>query len=151
VPLDPYAAAALRQWRTDQKAERLAHPAWTGWAHSCGRRLKPRQYVCPDCMLPAKPDLLVFAQPDGRPVDSTQDWEDWAAILREAGVDHYGIHTATRHQAATMMLESGVDIRVVQEVMRHASPDFTRRTYQHVRVKLRQDAVAELGRALRGR
>jgi integrase len=149
IPLGPYAAAALKQWRADQLAERLAHPAWRGWAHDCGRRLKPRQYVCPDCMLPAQPGLLVFAQPNGMPVDFATDWQDWSDLLEVAGLPHYGLHTGTRHGTATMLLEEGTDIRVVQEIMRHASPDFTRRTYQHVRAKLRREAADTMDRRLR--
>ena len=151
VPLPPMAAAALRQWRTDQKAERLAHPAWRGWAHTCGRRLKPKQWVCPDCMMPAKPDLVVFTNPDGSPVDYRRDWQDWSDLLEAAGLEHYGLHTGTRHGTATALLEEGVDIRVVQEIMRHASPDFTRKTYQHVRQKLRREAADVMNRRMGGR
>lgn len=152
VPLPRYAALALKQWHTEQKEERLAHPAWTGWAHQCGKRLKPKQYVCPNCMMPARPDLLVFAQPNGLPVDPRGDWQDWSDLLEAAGLEHYGLHTGTRHGTATMLLEEGTDIRVVQEIMRHASPDFTRRTYQHVRAKLRREAADAIDRRLsRGR
>lgn len=150
VPLPRPAAAALRQWRSDQKAERLAHPAWTGWVHSCGRRMKPRQYVCPDCAMPAAPDLLVWTQPGGMPVDSRRDWQDWSELLEAAGLEHYALHTGTRHGTATMLLEEGVDIRVVQEIMRHSSPDFTRRTYQHVRRQLRREGSDALSRRLGG-
>lgn len=150
IPLGPGGAVALRQWRTDQKAEQLAHPDWKGWAHTCGRRLRARQYVCPDCMLPARPGLLVFAQPDGTPTDFVTDWRDWSGLLEAAGAEHIGTH-GTRHGTATMLLEAGTDIRVVQEIMRHASPDFTRRTYQHVRAKLRREAADTMDRVLRGR
>jgi len=150
VPLPRYSALMLQQWRTDQKAERLAHPEWTGWAHSCGRRLKPKQYVCPDCMMPARPDLVVFTNPDGTPVDHRRDWQDWSDLLEAAGLEHYGLHEGTRHSTATMLLEEGEDIRVVQEIMRHASPDFTRKTYQHVRQKLRRQAADTLNRRMSG-
>lgn len=148
VPLPRMSALALRQWRTDQKAERLACADWQGWVHSCGRKLKPRQYVCTDCMMPAKPDLLVFTWPDGAPVDYRRDWQDWSDLLEAAGLEHYGLHTGTRHATATMLLEEGTDIRVVQEIMRHASPDFTRRTYQHVRQKLRREAADAIDRRM---
>lgn len=148
VPLPRFAALMLRQWRTDQKAERLACPEWQGWAHDCGKRLKPRQYVCTDCMKPAKPDLLVFTRPNGLPVDPRADWGDWGELLETAGVERYGLHTGTRHGTATALLEEGVDIRVVQEIMRHASPDFTRKTYQHVRQKLRSEAAGMLDRRM---
>lgn len=149
VPLPRFAALMLRQWRTEQKEERLAlGPEWEGWAHSCGKRIKPRQYVCTDCQAPAKPDLLVVTQPNGHPVNPRADWGDWGALLEEAGVERYGLHTGTRHGTATALLEEGVDIRVVQEIMRHASPDFTRKAYQHVRQKLRTEAASALNRRM---
>jgi integrase len=150
IPLARYAALTLRQWRTDQKEERLAAgPDWRGWAHTCNRRLKPRQQVCPDCMMPARPGLLVFADQLGRPVDVKQDWLDWGELLETSGLPHYRVHD-TRHGTATMLLEEGEDIRVVQEIMRHASPDFTRKTYQHVRAKLRRQAADSIDRRLSG-
>src|SRR5579875_1183183 len=100
-------------------------------------------------MMPARPDLLVFTQPDGRPVDPRADWQDWSDLLAGLGIDHVGTH-GNRHGLATMLLEDGTDIRVVQELMRHASPDFTRRAYQHVRVKLRREAADAIERRLRG-
>jgi integrase len=140
VPLAPFAVAALRQWRTDQKAERLAHPAWEGWAHGCGRRLRRGDLVCPACMAPARPDLLVFTQPSGHPVDARRDWQDWQDILAAAGAaDRYGTH-ANRHGLATALLEDGMEIRYVQEIMGHSAPDFTRRAYAHVRQKPRDAA-----------
>lgn len=152
VPLPRFAALMVRDWRKAQKEERLAlGPKWTGWEHGCGRRLRPKQYVCPDCMLPASADLLVFARPGGTPVDRKYDWEDWSALLEAAGLPHYNPHTGTRHQVATALLEEGQDIRVVQEIMRHASPDITRRLYQHVRPKMRAAAASALERRMGGR
>lgn len=150
VPLTPYAAAALRQWRLGQKAERLAHPAWRGWAHSCPRLARPGEHVCPACMLPFSPGLLVFANPDGSPVDAARDWDDWSGLLAEAGLPHYRVHDA-RHYTASTLLAEGIDVRVVQELMRHSTPDFTRRVYQHVRRQLRSDAADAIERAHRGR
>jgi integrase len=152
IPLAPYAAAALRQWRKDQAAERLAHPGWRGWAHddrSCNRRPRPGQHVCPGCMLPAEPGLLVFSRPDGLPVDPRADWQDWSDLLEAAGLPHYRVHDS-RHGLATMLLEDGMDVRVVQEIMRHSTPDFTRRAYQHVRPHLKRDAADAIERRLRG-
>jgi hypothetical protein len=57
---------------------------------------------------------LVFAQPNGRPIQPRHDWEAWKALLASAGVRDARLHDA-RHTAATLLLEQGVDIRVVQE------------------------------------
>lgn len=154
VPLAPYAAAGLAQWRKDQKAERLAFgEGYGGWEHdpgACPRRPRLGEHVCPGCFLPARPGLLVFTQPSGRPVDSRRDWQDWSDLLEEAGVEHKRVHDG-RHGVATMLLEAGMDIRVVQEIMGHSSPDFTRRTYQHVRQVLKRTAADAIERRMTGR
>ncbi|MET9317703.1 tyrosine-type recombinase/integrase [Kribbella sp. NPDC003505] len=52
-----------------------------------------------------------------------------------------------RHTAATLLLEQGVDIRVVQEVLGHSTLAVTKR-YTHVTSKLADDAAAKVGKAL---
>jgi hypothetical protein len=39
---------------------------------------------------------LVWCQPNGRPIDTRSDWEDWKAILREAGVLSGGVKGGRR-------------------------------------------------------
>lgn len=59
---------------------------------------------------------LVFCQPNGRPIDPRADLADWYQILAEAGLPRAGSHVA-RHTAATMLLDSGLDISAVQQAM----------------------------------
>jgi integrase len=94
-------------------------------------------------------DRLVFARPDGRPVDSKADWQDWQNLLADLGLRHYRVHDL-RHATATFLLEAGEDIRVVQAIMGHATPDFTRRAYQHVRPVMKRRAAETLDDYLRG-
>jgi site-specific recombinase XerD len=56
------------------------------------------------------------------------------------------LHDA-RHTAATLLLEQGVDIRVVQEILGHSSLAVTKR-YAHVTSKLAEDAADKMGKAL---
>jgi integrase len=153
VPLPPYAAAELAAWRKIQKEEKLAAGSrWGRWHHldeDCPRRPRARELVCPGCSRPARPGLLVWTQPSGLPVDARQDWGDWSGLLGDAGVEHSRIHDG-RHYVATALLEDGHDVRVVQEIMGHSTPDFTRRQYQHVRVKLKRDAADAMERRMRG-
>ena len=150
IPIGRMAALALKRQRQAQLEERLAAgPAWTGWAHTCRRQPRRREVVCPDCRAPFRADALAFTQPNGRPIDDHADWEDWSALLAGVGLDHYRIHDG-RHGAATSLLEGGVDIRVVQELLGHATPDFTRRAYQHVRPALKRQAADVLGRKMWG-
>ncbi|MCU1691033.1 MAG: Integrase [Frankiales bacterium] len=74
---------------------------------------------------------LVFAQPNGRPIDSRRDWKSWKDLLAAAGVRDARLHDA-RHTAATLLLEQGVDVRIVMEVLGHANVQLTQNTYQHV-------------------
>jgi integrase len=91
---------------------------------------------------------LVFAQPNGRPIDPRDDWEEWAGILRSAGLPHHGVH-AMRHSAATIALDEGIALAVVQEMLGHSDIRVTR-GYTHVGHPLAEDAAQRMGRALFG-
>jgi site-specific recombinase XerD len=69
---------------------------------------------------------LVFAEPDGRPVNPRKDWQEWKNLLKAAGLRDARPHDA-RHTAAALLLEQGVDIRVVQELLGNASLAVTKR------------------------
>ena len=88
---------------------------------------------------------FVFARPDGRPIDPSDDNSAWHAALSAAGMPQTKLHAA-RHTAATLLLEAGVDGRVVQQIVGHSTVAMSRR-YQHVSTTLAGDAlgaVAEL-------
>ncbi|WP_180903824.1 tyrosine-type recombinase/integrase [Nonomuraea indica] len=89
---------------------------------------------------------LVWCMPDGSPID-TGDWDEWKEILKEADIDKDArVHDA-RHTAATLLLEQGVDIRVVQAVLGHSQLSTTKR-YTHITETLATEAAARLGHAL---
>jgi site-specific recombinase XerD len=67
-------------------------------------------------------------------------------MLRMAGLRNARPHDA-RHTAATLLLEQGVDIQVVQEILGHSSLAVTKR-YTHVTSKLAEDAATRMGQAL---
>ncbi|WP_425551143.1 tyrosine-type recombinase/integrase [Actinoallomurus vinaceus] len=89
---------------------------------------------------------LVFCQPNGRPIDPRHDWDAWAGLLRSAGLPHYRVHAA-RHTAATLLLEQGVALAVVQEILGHSDIRVTR-GYTHVASPLVHDAAQRIGQAL---
>ena len=91
---------------------------------------------------------LVFAQPDGRPIDPRDDWEEWSDVLKAAGLPHHGVH-AMRHSAATIALDEGIALAVVQEMLGHSDIRVTR-GYTHVGHPLAEDAAERMGRALFG-
>lgn len=89
---------------------------------------------------------LVFAQPDGSPVDPRQDWAEWKELLREAGIREVRVHDV-RHIAGTLLVAQGVHIRAVQEILGHSDVRTTE-GYTHVASKIARDAAARMGRAL---
>lgn len=92
---------------------------------------------------------LVFCQEDGRPIDPRRDWADWLDILTEAGVSGSGTHLV-RRSAATILLELGEDIAVVQEVLGHTDIRTTR-GYTKVTVGLTRRAAETMDEGLFGR
>jgi len=89
---------------------------------------------------------LVFCQVNGTPVDPRDDWEDWKALLRAAGVRDARVHDG-RHTAGTLLMEQGVDLRVIQEIFGHSDSRVTE-IYTHVGSRLAHDAAARMSRAL---
>jgi site-specific recombinase XerD len=114
----------LRAHRRAQNAERLAAgTTWNDWD-------------------------LVFCSPAGLPINPHDDWEDWRSLLAAAGVREARVHDA-RHTAGTLLLEQGVDIRVVQQVLGHSQLSQTQR-YTHPTAELTRHAADQIGEALWG-
>lgn len=89
---------------------------------------------------------LCFPNSLGKPIEPRDDWEHWKWLCKAAGVREARLHDA-RHTAATLMLEQGVDIRVVQEILGHSTLAVTKR-YTHVTSRLAREAAQRMERAL---
>ncbi|HEV2640235.1 MAG TPA: tyrosine-type recombinase/integrase [Actinocrinis sp.] len=89
---------------------------------------------------------LCFPNSLGRPAEPRDDWEAWKNLCKVAGVRDARLHDA-RHTAATLLLEQGVDIRVVQEILGHSTLAVTKK-YTHVTSRLARDAAARMANAL---
>ena len=70
-----------------------------------------------------------------------------AALVR-AGITRRIRPYDLRHLAASAMLDAGADLKSVSEILGHASPDMTLRTYQHTSTTLRREAIGRLGNPL---
>jgi integrase len=92
-------------------------------------------------------DDLVFAQPNGRPIDKKTDNDDWCALLLRAGVRHVRLHDG-RHTAATLLLSEGVHPRVVMELLGHSQMRTTMDIYSHVMPALAREAADRMGAVL---
>lgn len=150
APIPRPLAEWLVEHQTWQAAQRVSNAAWIGWGHDseqCDRRPRAREVVCPRCRKPVRKDLLVFAQPNGMPIDARRDWQEWADLLVELGMPHYRPHDG-RHFTATTLLEEGADVRVAQELLGHATSAFTQAAYQHVKPTLLRGAADTMGSAL---
>ena len=90
---------------------------------------------------------LVFVQETGKMIDPSRDWEEWKRLLAEAEVRDGRLHDA-RHTAATLLLEQGVDARVVMEILGHSQITLTQNTYQHVMPKVIADATQRVATVL---
>ncbi|MBE1466130.1 tyrosine-type recombinase/integrase [Kibdelosporangium phytohabitans] len=113
---------ALRQQKIEQDKERqIAGDLWDDWD-------------------------LVFCQPNGKPIDPRDDWEEWGELLKAAGVRYVRVHDG-RHTAGTLLAEQGVHIRTIQEILGHADVRTTQ-IYTHVSDPAKRDAADLMGSAL---
>ncbi|RSO13494.1 integrase [Streptomyces sp. WAC 06783] len=90
---------------------------------------------------------LVFARPDGRPIDPRDDWEEFKEILAEAGISDRRLYDGSRHTGGTILNELGVGMRTIMEIMRHTHLSTTRR-YVKSTDPLAQEAARRIGEAL---
>jgi integrase len=137
IILDRATVTMLRWWRAQQAQERLAH----GQSHAC-------ESPEPGCQR-AGYHLrdLIFCQPDGDYLHPERFSREFArAQLRynrthqNAPIPVINVH-ALRHGWATLALEAGVPMKVVQDRLNHASERITADIYTHVRAPLQSDAA----------
>ena len=117
IALPPELVSALKEHRKAQLVERLsAGPAWVeqGW---------------------------VFTGRTGLPLRPEHDLDDWYAMCARAGVRRVVQHSGTRHTVATLLLEAGINPRIVMELFGHSQIGITMNTYSHVRANVVRSAV----------
>ena len=86
---------------------------------------------------------MVFAREDGNYMDPTTFRDKYRCILKTAGLKPFTIH-ALRHTFATRALEAGIPIKVVSNLLGHASVQITMDTYSHVLPELQSEAVNKI-------
>ncbi len=93
----------------------------------------------PALVRPGSPTPALFLTRTGRPLDRTNLWRVVKQAAVHAGIPPSAVTTHTlRHSFATHLLENGADLRVVQELLGHASVATTE-VYTHVdRKRLRE-------------
>lgn len=123
VPIPAELVPALRTHRECQDAERAAAGlAWQDWD-------------------------LVWCGPTGRAIDPHDDWEEWKALLIEAGITKAARLHDARHTAGTLLGEQHVDMHVIQRILGHAQVTTTR-IYTDPTDSLTREAATRIGRVL---
>ncbi|MGW7521202.1 tyrosine-type recombinase/integrase [Streptomyces sp. NPDC054796] len=89
---------------------------------------------------------VVFARPDGRPLDPRADYEEFKELLAEAGISDRRLYDGSRHTAGTILNELGVDMPTIMEILRHTQISQTRR-YVKGRSELSKEAMQRMGDA----
>ena len=123
----------------------LPAPAAEMLAQHRQRQLEQRLLVGPEW--DTRFDGLVFTNPFGRALDGRYLTVRFQAMVKRAGLGYLRFHDL-RHAAATLMLASGTDLKVVSEVLGHSAIATTANVYAGVLDELKTDAADRLARLL---
>lgn len=126
ISLPAPAVDALTAWRHHQREQRLR--GGPGWETRYGD--------------------LVFTNTIGQPLQGTTLSHQFREALERAGLRSVRFHDL-RHGAATLMLASGTDLKVVSEVLGHSTIATTANVYAGVLDSLKADAATRLTRLVR--
>ena len=91
---------------------------------------------------------LVFPNCSGGPQESSSVTAALTVALRKAELPRIRVHDL-RHTTATVLLESGVHPKLVQDLLGHSTVAITLNTYSHVTAGLSGEAARAMDRALR--
>lgn len=87
-------------------------------------------------------DELIFKSVKGESVRFGSARHHFNEILKAAGIEKQGLHPhCLRHGFATRAFEAGIDIRIVQELLGHATLNMTASIYTHVFHDKKKEAV----------
>lgn len=89
----------------------------------------------------------VFTRPGGHPIAPATLTRHFHALLREACLRPVRFHDL-RHSTAPLLLEQGLELVVIKELLGHAHIGVTATVYAHVRLRLQRQAIDLLGHAL---
>lgn len=66
--------------------------------------------------------------------------KSFETLLKKLKIKHYGFHSL-RHTFATRLLENGIDIKTISELLGHSSPTITLNRYVHTNIKNKRKAI----------
>ena len=88
---------------------------------------------------------IIFATELGKMIDPGNFSRKFYKLIREAGLPHANPH-CLRHTFATRGLESGIDLKTMQELLGHSSILVTGDTYTHVLLDKKRNEINKLNR-----
>ncbi len=121
-------------------------------AHQAQLKLKNRQHYHDQGLVFAKEwgDLQRRHNTLGDPLQMNNlGQRDYARLIKAAGVRPIKFH-GLRHTCATLMLQAGVPVKVVQERLGHKRIEITLGIYAHALPSMQEEAAARLGMLLHG-
>ncbi len=121
IPLPPSLVRALKTHRARQAENRLA----LGQAY--------------------EDHSLLFPNGIGRPLEPRAFNRQFKSALLRADLPRSLRLHDCRHFAATMMIADGADLRTVADLLGHADPSFTLRTYTHPVLEAARKAADQMG------
>jgi integrase len=92
-------------------------------------------------------DDLVFCREDGTRLHPTTFSRGFDALVRSAQLRRISLHDL-RHTFASLTLQAGVPVKVVSEILGHASVTLTYDTYSHVIPGMAEDATSKVAALL---
>jgi len=86
---------------------------------------------------------LIFPSPIGTPLDPSNILKAYKNCLKRAGLPNLRFHDL-RHSAATLMLQQGVNPKIVSEHLGHSDISLTLNTYIHVLPPMQEEAAEKM-------
>ncbi len=91
---------------------------------------------------------LVFCYKDGSPPFPDTVTKRFTSLAKKANLDNYRFHNL-RHTHASLMLESGAQMKVIQERLGHSNITTTMDTYAHLQPNIQKEAVSKYKKHLK--
>lgn len=79
-----------------------------------------------------------------KPVEPRKALARWKEHLRHAGIKEQRLHDA-RHTFSTVLLQSGVEVKVVSHYLDHSDVKTTQNIYQHVNSAILNQTAKVIG------